>query len=797
MRNFILLLFTVCSPQLFAQLNAELRDNFDYQDGVNDIWGYVAPDGTEYAIVGLETGVSFVSLANPDSLVEVARIPGDFSLWRDMKSFGEYAYSVADQGSEGITAFDLRGLPDTVIFQRTSYQVPGFAQVFDNAHNIYIDTETGIAYTAGGSRNINDGGVLMFDLKQNPMSPPLVGVGPEIYAHDVYAQGDTMYCSQIFRGDLAIYDISNFDSIVPLGNTFTPFNFTHNAWTTRDAQTIFTTDERADAPVAAYDISEMGDIRLLDEFRPLGTINEGVIPHNVHVIGDFLSISYYTDGLVVADASKPDNIIEVANWDTWPGPSGDFNGAWGAMPFLPSGLTLVSDRQTGLYVVDVNYVKAARLEGVLTDELTGEPLNDVSVTIRAEQPNFDRSDALGRYATGIATAGTYAVTFTVANYEPLTTTVELFNGECIRLDTTLRSNAARFNVGLTVVDDETGAPVPGATFVLLDNDNNLLSRQTDQTGKASVLGVFERNYDMYVAEWGYRTEVRRNVDTESLDDLVVRLSRQYMDDFVTDEGWQLTRRAPSGNWERGFPLGTQFGTDVFAPGFDAPGDIGNQSFFTGNDPSLGGAGVNDVDGGPAILVSPPFRALPRQDSLVVSYQYWFANGSGNGPLNDTLKLRITNGIDTALVRQYAEDGVRQWRADSFLVGRFVTETEQLQLILEIEDEGQGHLVEAAFDNFLVSGRAIPVSSENVLAENIGVRIFPNPTLDAFQLQYDLRTLTAPVLRITDGLGRVIQQQTLPATDGTLITGQNLRPGLYFIEILEAGQRAYTSKLLKQ
>ena len=66
----------------------------------------------------------------------------------------------------------------------------------------------------------------------------------------------------------------------------------------------------------------------------------------------------------VADASKPDNIIEVANYDTWLGADGDFNGAWGAYPFLPSGLTLVSDRQSGLYVVDVNYKRAARLEGI-------------------------------------------------------------------------------------------------------------------------------------------------------------------------------------------------------------------------------------------------------------------------------------------------------------------------------------------------------------------------------------------------------------------------------------------------
>ncbi|MEM6772515.1 MAG: choice-of-anchor B family protein, partial [Bacteroidota bacterium] len=370
MRHLLLALLLATSFTAFGQLNATLRSNFDYTDGVNDIWGYVAPDGPEYAIVGLETGVSFVSLADPDNPFEVTRINGDFSQWRDMKTYGEYAYSVADEGTEGITAFDLSDLPNDVTFNRTTYQVPGFERVFARAHNIYIDEEKGIAYTAGGTRNVNDGGILMFDLNQDPMSPVLIGVGPSVYSHDVFTKGDTMYCSQIFRGNLAVYDISDYDNIVELGATFTPLTFTHNAWTTDDAQTIFTTDERRNAPVAAYDLSDKNDIKLLDEFRPLATINTGVIPHNVHVINDFLSISYYSDGLVVADASKPDNIIEVANWDTYlgdPNVEQGFVGAWGAMPFLPSGLTLVSDRQTGLYVVDINYVRAARLEGVITD----------------------------------------------------------------------------------------------------------------------------------------------------------------------------------------------------------------------------------------------------------------------------------------------------------------------------------------------------------------------------------------------------------------------------------------------
>jgi len=341
MRHFLLLGLLALSTTLSAQLNTTLRSNFDYDEGVNDIWGYVAPDGTEYAIVGIQNGVSFVSLANPDSPVEVAFIEGDRSNWRDMKTFGEYAYNVADEGDEGITAFDLRFLPDSVPFTKTQYDIPGYEQPFIRAHNLYIDTKIGRIYTSGGDRRtngvgVNRGGILMFDLTADPMNPTYVGKGPEVYSHDVFVLNDTMYTSEIYIGEMGIYDVSDLDNVVKLGQTRTPAAFTHNAWTPVNGQTIYTTDERANAPVTAYDISDKNDIKEVFKFRPLSSLNTGTVPHNVHVIDDYLSISYYTDGLRVADASKPDNIIEVANYDTWPGANGGFNGAWGAYPLTGS-----------------------------------------------------------------------------------------------------------------------------------------------------------------------------------------------------------------------------------------------------------------------------------------------------------------------------------------------------------------------------------------------------------------------------------------------------------------------------
>ncbi len=795
MKQLLLLAIMACSAILSAQLNSTLRSNLEYDDGVNDIWGYVAPDGTEYAIVGVLNGVSFVSLADPDNPVEVVRVPGDRSAWRDMKTYGDYAYVVADQGDDGIVAYDLRFLPDSVPTRQNRYQVPGFPLQFDQAHNIYIDETIGRAYTAGGSRQINDGGILMFDLTEDPMSPVYVGKGPETYSHDVFVLGDTMYCSEIYDGELAIYDISDLDSIITLGTTLTPLDFTHNAWTTADGQTIFTTDERANAPVAAYDISDKKDIKELYQFRPLESINRGVIPHNVHVIDDYLSISYYTDGLRVADASKPDNIIEVANYDTWLGADGDFNGAWGAYPFLPSGLTLVSDRQSGLFVVDVDYKRAARLEGIITDFEFGTPLNNVDVSISAPQLNSGTTDALGRYKTGLANGGTYEVTFTAENYNPLTVDVTLENGVCTILDTFMETTLPRFNLKVTVIDDETEELISSSTVRLVSNEEDMVS-QTDINGEVRVNGVFETTFDLYVAEWGYETEERLNISTEDLQDLVIRLRPGFMDDFVTDEGWEVVSGANSGNWERAVPRGTFFGNEPFNPGFDVDGDIGAEAYVTGNRGT--GAGDDDVDGDATILTSPVFYSLPGQDSLRVKYQYWFANDGGDTPENDTLTISINNNEETVIVRQYT--GIQnEWTQDSFLVADYLRESSQLRLIVTTSDFSfAGHLVEAGFDNFRAYGRSIPVNTDDLslCADCDQVHIFPNPSNSEFQLTIG-RNLSAPSLRVLDALGRVVENRKLAANTRALTFGQQLPTGLYFVEILDGGTRVETNKVIKE
>ena len=64
----------------------------------NDVWGYVSPSGREYALMGLSNGTGFVDVTNPGSSRIVGFIAGPTSLWRNVKTYRTWAYSVSEGG---------------------------------------------------------------------------------------------------------------------------------------------------------------------------------------------------------------------------------------------------------------------------------------------------------------------------------------------------------------------------------------------------------------------------------------------------------------------------------------------------------------------------------------------------------------------------------------------------------------------------------------------------------------------------------------------------------------------------
>jgi hypothetical protein len=265
------------------------------------------------------------------------------------------------------------------------------------------------------------------------MNPTELGRFNDYYFHDGMAKDNILYGGAIYQGFFAAVDVSDPSNPVVLGTAGTPGSFTHNAWVSDDGNYVFTTDEVSSGYIGAYDISDMENIFELD--RVQSNPGSGVIPHNAHFMNDFVITSYYKDGVVIHDVSRPNNIIEVANYDTSPNFSGNgYAGCWGVYPFLPSGNIIASDIEEGLYILSVEYKHAAYVEGVVVDSISGNALSNVDWEVFGTFIS-GQTDITGSFDFATLEAGTYTFQFSKEGYNTkIVEGVVLENGELTELE---------------------------------------------------------------------------------------------------------------------------------------------------------------------------------------------------------------------------------------------------------------------------------------------------------------------------------------------------------------------------
>jgi len=689
---FFIMLFTLA---LSAQTNLSLLGRKTYAEDLSDVWGYAA-NGREYALVGLYSGVSIVDVTNPSAPVQLFFVNTAQSNWHDIATWNGCAYVTNETGG-GLTVINLNYLPDSIQTITTT----GGSLGLTKAHTIFCD-ENGIIYVAGGNSSAGRG-VLMFDAASNPTNPPLVGRYDVHYVHDVFVRGDTMWTAEINDGIYAVVDVSNKNNPVILADNFTPNRATHNVWLSDDGRILLTTDEVNNAYITAYDVSDLGNIRQLDLFQ----FNPGSnsTPHNVQYLHDFAVASYYRDGVVIIDASDPQNLVAVGNYDTSPLSGAGYNGCWSVYPYLPSGNILASDIEQGLFVLAPLYRKACYLEGMVFDLVSGLPLNNVTVTILPSNP-ADFTDALGKYKTGIADSGKYSAQFTKSGYQTyIENNVVLKNGIVTILNVRL---IPAFPVTLTgsVVDAAANNGIPYSQ-VLIKNSVNSYLVATDSLGNFRIDSFETGDYRAFAGKWGFVTQSLHLVVTSD-SAVSFTLLKGYYDDYVFDFGWTITGTAASGRWVRENPAGTVYNNELSNPEDDVPSDFGEDCFVTGN--GGGQAGSDDVDDGTVTLVSPPFDLSAYFDPYL-SYYRWFFNAGGSGSPDDTLFVMLTNGTETQVIDFLtAGNGNNSWNKKQVRVKDFLLPSPALHLIFETSDNpGAGHVVEAAVDMFSVFDSLYPPS----------------------------------------------------------------------------------------
>jgi choice-of-anchor B domain-containing protein len=763
-----------------------LLGSLAYPEELSDIWGYEDTLGNEYAIVGVYNGVSVVDITNPANPNELWFFPGAGSIWRDMKTWNKHAY-VTNESDGGLFIIDLSNLPDTATPTTASFTGNSFT--FTSAHNLYID-ENGVGYIFGA--NHGSGGAIFLDLTQDPLVPVELGLFDDYYIHDGMARGDTLWASHISNGFQSAIDVTSKSSPVMLSNWNTPNNFTHNCWISDDGNYIFTTDEKSGAYVASYDVSDINNVSELDRIQ--SNTGSGVIPHNTHYLDGFVITSYYRDGVTIHDVSRPGNMVEVGNYDSYTQGQGDgFNGDWGAYPWLSSGNIIISDIENGLFILGPNYVRACFLEGTITDQVSSNPIANATATILTTSASDD-ADISGFYATGVADSGTYQVVYAAPGYISDTVTTTLSNGVLTIVDVQLGSLPA-FSLTGQVLDFSTGDPIENA-LVLIESNDFTFNETTDVNGNFSIPTFFAGIYDVIAGQWGYVTNCTgNNYINANTNTLEIYLGQGIYDDFTFDFGWTVTGDASDGVWERGVPYGTSYQGEEANPQNDLQSDCSNAAYVTGNG---NGVAVNedDVDDGTTTLTSPMFNLIGLVDPYI-EYSRWFFNAGGFGQTDDTLKISITNGTQVVPLEIVTDTANSEWVFTNVKVSDYITPAATMQLIVETADLQNGHLVEAAIDGFrVVDSGAVSIHENVQLASNVVA--YPNPFDNGLNISYSFNELPKEsFLILHDIMGREKYRLTLTEISGTITLGQDLSSGMYFVSLVNRGVLIESTKVIKK
>ena len=383
----------------------------------NDVWGHVDLNtGDEYALVGVREGTAIVSLKDPANPVLVDMVPGLMASWRDIKTYQffdlnynrwrAYAYVATDGASDKITIIDLSDLPASV-------RRVGHTSSDNNVHNIYISN---VNYTTGVA--VNGRTPLLHSMGSNQFggahhsysladpesvsavySP--VSATRSDYTHDgtsfvvtdsrvadnCQREGDECDIFVDFNeNEMRLWDQTDQTELNELGmGIYANAKYTHSGWWTEDKKIIYVHDEGdeqtfdSNSAVIIFDVTDLNNPVYKGRWE--GTTL--AIDHNGFVRGNRYYMSNYERGITVLDITDPINPVEVGFFDTFPiSDSNAFNGAWGVYPFLPSGLILASDINSGLYILKDNTKTTS--QGQLqfeTTKITAEEGETVTFTV--------------------------------------------------------------------------------------------------------------------------------------------------------------------------------------------------------------------------------------------------------------------------------------------------------------------------------------------------------------------------------------------------------------------------------
>ena len=336
----------------------------------NDSWGWTDSfDGKEYALMGLDDGTAFVDISDPEVPLYLGKLPSATvnSSWRDIKVYEDYAFIVSEAPGHGLQVFDLSKLR-SVKTQQTFDSDLNF-NAFGNAHNIAINIESGFAYVLGSK--LFDGGPAFIDIN-SPLNPSIVGgYSFSSYTHDAqvvkyhgpdtrFKEKEILFGSNSIGGEnnqLIILDVTDKKNPELISSIeYSNAGYTHQGWISDDHKYFFLGDELDELKIGHRTKTRVFDIQNLENPIIHNTYygQTASIDHNLYVKGSKIYMANYTSGMRVVDFNNisDNDFREEGYFDTYPSDnSTNFFGAWNVYPFFSSGVILISDINSGLFIV--------------------------------------------------------------------------------------------------------------------------------------------------------------------------------------------------------------------------------------------------------------------------------------------------------------------------------------------------------------------------------------------------------------------------------------------------------------
>jgi choice-of-anchor B domain-containing protein len=138
--------------------------------------------------------------------------------------------------------------------------------------------------------------------------------------------------------------------------TYPSLGFVHQNWFDESQSFVFVGDESDETTFRVRTSTIVLDVRDLDNPAFLYThqANTNAIDHNLYVKGMDLYQANYKAGLRVLEFSdlETNTLSERAYFDTFPDDNETgFDGAWSVYPYFASGTIIVSDTDSGLFIL--------------------------------------------------------------------------------------------------------------------------------------------------------------------------------------------------------------------------------------------------------------------------------------------------------------------------------------------------------------------------------------------------------------------------------------------------------------